>query len=236
MKKNKVILIALSLILTLSIAVPAFAFGSSTTRIAPFHVNGWNYRGSVTVATYDATFIEARTWIYTECGRTLSSGILGAAARLYDTRGFLVDSTGMTSNDRVTSGIGVGVLHRSPRTQNDSRRFYAVGTVRVRNVSTGVYTYRSNVRSGNVPRDINALPMEERLYIEFNTALETNGMIPAVSINGIDGWVYANDLQQSQNNGFVNGEPHQFINVFDADGVTVICSFKIQAADIIHKP
>ena len=226
-KIKKTAMVMLALVMMLS-ALPVFAFGSSTVRIPSFHVNGWNYRGSVTVATYDATWIEARTWIYTECGRTLNPGIIGASARLYDTRGFVVNSTPMTMNDRITSGIGVGFLHPSPRVANDTRRFYAVGTVRVRNVATGVFTYRHSVRSGIVPRNLDVLPMEERLYWEFNIALDTNGMIPAVSINGLDGWVYAAELHPDLSQGF------KYINVYAEDGITAICLFRIEAVTPIY--
>jgi len=236
MKNSKIARFVITLILTVCMTVTVFASGSSTNRFPDFHVNGWTYQGSISVITEDEMFVEARTWIYTACGRSVNPGIIGAEVRLYDDRGFMIDIMPMEMNRTIASGLGLGLYYYSPRAQNRERRFYAIGSVCVLNVSTGVIVNRPSVRTlGSVPRNLAGLPMEERLYYEFNIALATNGMIPAVAINGLDGWVYANDLQPYITVGLADGESYKMVNVYAADGTTVIGYFKISPADVVYK-
>ncbi len=96
------------------------------------------------------------------------------------------------------------------------------------------------------------LPEESEVDIddEFHKALITNGMIKAQGINGVNGWVYARELEEfpeptspaealeRQNQRYKDyPDGYRYINVYDRDGVTVVDTFKITVGsdNVIYK-
>jgi len=211
-----------------------------STSVSPtlqFPVNGENYSASATIDAY-TSLLQSTVWVWRNSGVNLQNGWFGASSFVYDNSGRLIGSTGMTYNNTPTSGIGVftplnlkGVIGQS---------YYSWGEVRVYNGATQQYVSR-NVTS---PRAMTSRGADsniniEKLVDEFQTALNNNDMIRAVGTNGVEGWIFAKDLQSESHstpeNAIIqqarnrNTKTTSFIDVFADDGVTVIGQFPIHS-------
>jgi len=228
--KQKRFVVVLAVLLSLVMTTPVFAGGgTSQSRTFEMPFRGWTYHAYTFVDTRNAHTITSTTRIYASCRRSLGVGSFGASSRLYDANGFLIAQSTMGENHVRTWSLSSTITANLPRSFYQGVRFHTLGRVRVRDYTAGGFEYWNIGSSGAAPRILLNPSMEQRLYDEFNVALSTNGMIPALSVLGLEGWVFARELYPSFNYGLGNGVSYKYINVYTENGDTIICRFKIQA-------
>ena len=252
-KKQKKISIFLTLVLTmLMITTTAFADTSSDPYETPT-INGHEYsftsevwtRGSGSSATVEAV-------AYVDADTNVPTGYMGANARLYNSSGSLVKSSGTTYNTSSISGFFV----YSPRTST-SGQYYAQNTGSFYNGNGyAPYTgYKSPIQtlSSSSSKSVSTAGAEKvledlmsRAEYDVNENGETYGsaisantigvepdLIAAVGTNGVNGYIKAEELTPEVStikealvlmgeNGSV-----RTISLYDVDGTTILDQFDI---------
>lgn len=248
--KNKKIGILLTFALTtIMMTTTAFAL----TESDPYEtatINGHKYSFTSEVWDRSGSSATVEAVAYVEAETNVPTGYMGANARLYNSSGSLVKSSGTTYNTSKISGFFV----YSPRTSSTGQ-YYAQNTGSFYNGNGySTYTgYKSPIQALPSSKSASSSVAEKvledlmsRAEYEVNENGETYGsaisantigvepdLIAAVGTNGVNGYVKAEELSpevstieealaQMGENGNVRKIP-----LYDVDGITILGQFDI---------
>ena len=209
---------------------------STSAASSPYTTNtalGITYRFNSSVYNNSSS-----TWGYTgvTSQQRYGVGYVGINARLYNSAGTLVKSSGWKYNSEPLYGHDENSGSTTVR-----GTYYSKGQVNLYN-GNGYTTYTSNASpnisrsvSGIVNKDfeINALGLTYGSDYYSTSTEDTPDLIRVLGINNIEGYVYAADLENNLNTldeviQFINSEPSDYtIPVYDENGQNVIDQFLI---------
>jgi hypothetical protein len=216
-----------------NITVYAAQAQSGATKVT---VNGYTYSYYSSIGTFTSS-----TTAYAEIDATSSvpTGYMGGLGRLYNSAGTLVKSGSWWYNDVPCWGIGV-----ESGSYLSSGTFYSKSQVKLYN-GNGYTTYTCNA-SPNLQRSLASIISTEEYKVNeegltygsdyyAKTIDESPELICVLGLNGIKGYVYAEELYNSTNSleevlEYVGSEHQDYtIPVYDVDGETLVDYFEISA-------
>lgn len=236
MKKMRFILamgLSLAFMASFMLSASALTVTNSTKKYAT--VLGYDYE-------YDcqAYCDSSNAWAYTNVGCTdgvRPTGYMGAYARLYSSSGTLVASGPWMYTDSPAGGISVPSSYYST-----SGTFYSKGQVQIYN-GDGYTTYTTtaspNVQRASMlsptPYGINSKGLTYGSDFFTEATSEGPDLIRAIGINAVEGYVYAEDINQgpqtlSEVLAYIEaGYTNRIIPVYSLDGETIVDYFLIEA-------
>lgn len=215
----------------------ASAQGSTTTKT----VYGYTYSFYSSVGN-DSTSTWSHTRIYTDTNTNVPTGYMGVYPRLYNSSGTLVKSDAWTYSSIICAGIMA-----SSGSYSTSGTYYGKGQVDIYNGDG--YTRYTCTASPNLQRSGAFIGPKLEAY-EVNDAGLTYGsdyfaesidecpdLIRAVGINGVEGYVYSDDINWKPGSleeviEYMGTEASDYtIPVYAVDGQTIVDYFLIESSD-----
>lgn len=235
--KRKIMSFVVIVSLISSISLNAFAMGTTSEgSYTTVYVNGYTLKYNSTV-TADTGSVWSHVHIYNPKYENLPVGYLGVNARMYNSSGTLIKSSGWEYNDTPL----LGIANMTPIYYTSAGTYYGRGQVRVYNGNG--YNIYTTTRSPYI--QAHSL---KNLEINVNENNEIYGseyfleqydihpdLISAIGDNGNEGYVKATDLEEPEPNSLADAVKYQKnlqserkINLYENDGITVIGTYTVE--------
>lgn len=208
--------------------VSADTYGEETTAT----VGDYKYWFSSTTQRSSVDGVSGMGQVYSNTN-LIPSGYMGVNAKLYNSNGTLVESSGMSYNSTVAGRKG-----NSTKKVTTNGTYYTKSQIALFH-GDGYLTFWTK-QTPNIERSLvketygineNGLSFGSDYYAE---SLENSpDLIRVIGINGVEGYVYSNDINLELNTldevlNYINsGQPSYVVPVYAEDGTTVVDSFEL---------
>lgn len=235
--KYKTRILVVAAIMSCAMCTVAFA-GTAVSKEKNFKVNGDTYTNTATIDAYPE-LAQGTIWV---SGKKLPAGYYGVSAAIVKDNQ-VIEITGTGYTDRETTGLG---KYTSPsRNGIVGSTYFAYGTTEVFDGERYIKEYTHNSPNQVVSRNRTGIEAQKNQdnQFDFESAVKNNEMIPAIGVDGVEGFIYPADYidngiktpeqalaKQRQRNG--NSE---YINLYAEDGKTVIGKMEVTYGGAIMK-
>lgn len=234
--KHKTRILVVAAIMSCAMCTVAFA-GDAVSQEKNFKVKGDTYKNTATISA-SPEIAQSTVWI---SGKKLPAGYYGASATIMKD-GKAIEVTGLDYTDVATEGMGKPTSFRKGYIGST---YYAKGLTAVFDGERYVeeYTFDSPKQVVHGSRSELEAQNNEDDQIDLEYAVKNNEMIPAIGVDGVEGFIYPADYinngietpeqalaKQRQRNG--NSE---YINLYAEDGKTVIGKMEVTYGGAIMK-